>query len=132
MTDVGTLPAAVDGLRQTVAVLRRQNTPDLADIADALERYLNPLADISLDAALGLHPVPGAEHWRTAARRAIRDNELRALVDAFLPGLSVRRAADEVTRLIASYRIRWGRADQHSATMPASYVGRPEQHLYRA
>lgn len=125
-------PAPIEWVRLARDVLARQNSPEIASRMPQLDRYLDLHSTVSLDEALGLIPAPGEEHWRTAARRHARDDELRRLAARFLPGLSVRGAAAEVARLIERYEIRWVRADQHGESMPAGYIGRPEQHLYRA
>jgi hypothetical protein len=119
-------------LRHARDWLRRGNHPDLAAVADGLDLYLDLRSDLTLDEAMGLVPAPGEEHWRTIARRAIRDDELRALADRFLQGLSATASASRVAKMIGQYEPRWRRIDCHAETMPASYRGTPDERLFRA
>lgn len=123
---------AIGNLRQARDWLRRGNHPALLAVADGLDRYFDVNAEISLDAALGLLPAPGAEHWRTAARRTLRDAELRALADRFMPGIAASARAAGVAAMISRYEIRWRRSDSRLAAMPPTYAGRPDEYLFRA
>jgi hypothetical protein len=70
--------AVVELLHQLVGRL-----PELGEagalLAAALEHYLQPHGGGTLDDALGLTPAQGAEHWRTVARRKLRDQAILAL-----------------------------------------------------
>jgi hypothetical protein len=127
------LPSSpIDRLRMARSVLARQNHPDIATIVAGLDQYLDLRADMTLDAALGLAPTQSAEHWRTAERRRVRDDEYRALGHRFLPDLKTAARARAIGAMGDKFTIRWHRVDQHLATMPASYRGTPDEHLYRA
>lgn len=129
---LATTLASADRLVRVRDLLRRQNDLECAAVAADLAAYLDPHADISLDVALGLIPPPGAEHWRTLARRRIRDRELGLLCARFLPGMSISGRAAKVAKLGRTYGIRWRREDCHATTMPIAYSGTLQEHLYRA
>src|SRR4051812_30295756 len=65
----------------------------------ALKCYLQPHGRGTLDDALGLTPASGAEHWRTVARRQLRDQAILALA-CYFPGLPRSRCACEVWKLL--------------------------------
>src|SRR5260370_21388669 len=97
----GGSPAAVARLRRLAARLGELGA-DGAWLAGVVQEYLDPFAGGSLDEAAGLAPDARAEHWRTAARRALRDDAIRALAGYF-PGLSRSRCAGQIARLLTRY-----------------------------
>jgi hypothetical protein len=122
----------IDRLRHARDFLRRGNHPDLAAVADGLDRYLDIHSNETLDQALGLLPAPGAEHWRTVARRQVRDAEFCMLAALYLPDTKTAPRVRKIVALGSKFAIRWQRVDQHLAAMPASYRGTPDEHLFRA
>ncbi len=105
---------------------------DGAWLAGVLLGYLDPFSGNSLDQAAGLLPSAGAEHWRTAARRALRDQAILALAEYFPGGLSRSRCAVEISRLLDRYASTRWRVDQVRPAMPEAYIGAPHAHLYAA
>lgn len=131
MTD---LLAAVRRLRRARDVLAASGDPDACAVAAALGAYLDPRATCRLEEVLELAPIGvGAERWRTAARREMRDDALRQLAERFFPGLSISARAEALGRVVRRYRVTaWHRADCYAAAMPASYVGTVSQYLFAA
>ena len=125
--------AAIDRLRRLA-----ERLPALGDdgawLAAGLNRYLDPRAGISLEEAVDLNPsTAGGEHWRSAMKRALRDQALRELAKSACPGLSVSRQADEVRRLLRRHlTTRWQRTDRYRAEVPPGYRGTSNEHLFAA
>ena len=130
------LPLA-DHPDQAVARLRRLSArlgefgEDGEWLAGVVQAYLDPFAGGSLDQAAGLAPDAGAEHWRTAARRALRDDAIRALTGYF-PGLSRPRCAGAVAQLLERYQTSRWRVDRARPAMPEAYLGTPRAQLSAA
>jgi hypothetical protein len=99
-------------------------------LAGVMQRYLDPFAGCTLDQAAGLLPAAGAEHWRTAARRALRDAAIRTLADYF-PGPRTA-AAEEIGELLTGYATTRWKVDRARPTMPETYAGTQRAYLYAA
>jgi hypothetical protein len=97
-------------------------------LAGVLQVYLDPFAGRTFDQAAGLVPHAGAEHWRTAARRGLRDEAVRALAENF-PGLPRAACALEVWKLLDRYRASRWRVDAARPTMPEDYLGTPRRSM---
>jgi hypothetical protein len=120
---------AVERLRRLAGGELREDDVEWA--AGVLNRYLDPYAGCTLDEAAGLLPMPGAEHWRTVAKRAARDDAIRGLAGYF-PGLNRTRAAEKVWKMLIGYATTRWRVDRERPTMPEHYARTPRAHLYRA
>jgi hypothetical protein len=85
--------------------------------------YLDPFAEIGLEDALGLSVVAGGDHWRTTARRELRDAALLGLGRELYAGPpAVARRAAKIERTLSRYEAsRWRRRDRHLAAVPAEY-----------
>jgi hypothetical protein len=105
--------------------------PDGEWLAGVLFEYLDPLGTCTLDEAAGLLPAPGAEQWRTAARRLQRDEAIRALC-AYFPGLKRSRIAEKIWKALIGYAATRWKVDCVRSTMPEHYLGTPRAHLYAA
>jgi hypothetical protein len=121
---------AVARLRR-VAVRLGELGADGEWLGDVLQTYLDPFGNVTLDEAAGVLPAPGAEHWRTVAKRAERDDAIRAL-RAFFPGLNPTRSADKIWKMLIGYAATRWRVDREGSTMPSRYVGTARAHLYAA
>src|SRR5205085_622461 len=96
-----------------------------------LQTYLDPYAGCTLDQAAGLVPHAGAEHWRTAARRGLRDKAIRSLAGYF-PGLPRAACAKAIWKELERYRASRWRADRARPTMPEGYPGTGRELAYEA
>jgi hypothetical protein len=126
----GSAPAVVARLRRLAARLPALGE-DGAWLAGVLRQYLDPFGGGSLDGAAGLAPAAGAEHWRTAARRALRDEAIRALAGYF-PGLSRADCAEQIWKLLDRYRASRWHVDRAGSTMPDAYLGTSRAQLHAA
>jgi hypothetical protein len=120
--------AAVARLRRVAARLGELGA-DGEWLGGVLQVYLDPFAGCTFDQAAGLVPDAGAEHWRTAARRDIRDDAIRALA-GFFPGLPRTRC--EIAQLLARYAASRWRVDRARPTIPEGYLGTQRAPLYAA
>ncbi len=114
-----------------VALLQRVADTLPGPDGDWLRLYLDPFADCALDEAAGLIPAPGEKHWRTVARRALRDDAIRSLA-AYFPGLSGARCAAEISRMLVRYAASRWQVDQARPLMPGTYISTPDEFLYAA
>ncbi len=119
---------AVERLRRLAARLGELGA-DGQWFGDVLNRYLDPYTSCSLDEAAGLLPAPGAKGWRTVAKRAERDDAIRALA-GFFSGLKRTRSADKIWKALIGYATTRWRVDRERPTMPEHYVGTPRALLY--
>jgi hypothetical protein len=119
---------AVERLRRLVARLGELG-PDGEWLAGVLEVYLNPFGNVSLDEAAALAPMAGGAHWRTTARRALRDDAIRQLAQIF-PGGNRKRAAAKIWGMLIGYATTRWKIDRERPTMPEHYAGTPRAHLY--
>jgi hypothetical protein len=121
---------AVERLRRLVGKFAELGE-DGAWLAGVLQAYLDPFGNVSLDEAAGLLPVAGTEHWRTTARRALRDDAIRGLT-AFFPGSRRSRCAEKIWKMLIGYATTRWRVDRERPTMPEDYRGTPRALLYQA
>jgi hypothetical protein len=121
---------AVERLRLVAARLAELGA-DGAWLAGVLQAYLDPFGTCTLDEAAGVLPAPGAEHWRTVARRALRDDAVRQLA-ALFPGLRRTPVADKIWKMLIGYATTRWRVDGQRSTMPEGYRGTPRAHLRSA
>jgi hypothetical protein len=91
--------------------------------------YLDAYAEIGLEDALGLSAVAGGKHWRTGARRAERDDAIRALAGYF-PGLRRSPCAGEIAQMLTRYAASRWLVDRARAVMPETYLGTPRAHMW--
>jgi hypothetical protein len=98
-------------------------------LAERLQAYLDPFASLSADEAMGLVPAAGAEHWRTVARRAMRNQAIRALAGYF-PGLNRSGTAEEIATMLTRYAATRWRVDRARPTMPDDYRGTARAYVW--
>jgi hypothetical protein len=131
------------GISDALAVVERLHRlvgrlPELGEdgrwLAGALETFLDPHAvGLSLEQAAGISIGAGGEHWRSAMRRALRDQALRELAHRFFAGLSTARQAAAAHRALRRYEsTRWRRVDRYRAEMPQAYIGTADECLFMA
>jgi hypothetical protein len=122
--------AAVARLRRVAARLGELGA-DGEWLAGVMGVYLDPFAGCTFDQTAGLVPGAGTENWRTAARRAARDEAIRSLAGYF-PGLPRAACAEAIWKELDRYRASRWRVDRARPTMPEGYPGTGRELAYAA
>ncbi len=117
-------------LRQAAAILARQPDPAMLDMAAALDRVGQGIAD-SLDAELGLRRAPGQRRASTLARYRARNAELIAWKAARFAGLAAEPAAASMHELLVRYASSGWLRERDMAELPRHRQGQHQMHCWR-
>jgi len=130
------LTEALANIRRLRALAARLVAGELGDdgrwLGLALRLYAETAGAVTIEGALALKPGPGEEHWSTIERRARRDEAIRALAKEHFQRPSMPATAQDVARAIRNYSMRCWPRDRDLSRVPASYLGKPEEHLFAA
>jgi len=130
------LTEALANIRRLRALAARLVAGELGDdgrwLGLALRLYAETAGAVTIEGALGLRPGPGQESWATIERRARRDEAIRALAREHFARPSLAATACDVAAAIRDYARRCWSRDRGLDRVPASYLGKPEEHLFAA